>query len=78
MRTVNRLVAYDGIDDGLVKSLQSVATTAMANASRWRTYGPELVDHFEELRSGLSPAAEHTAMEELRDAVRQLGGDARW
>jgi hypothetical protein len=72
------LVAYDGIDDGLVKSLQSVANTAMANASRWRTYGPELVDHFEELRSGLSPAAEHTAMEELRDAVRQLGGDARW
>jgi hypothetical protein len=44
----------------------------------WKTFGPELVEHFARLKEDLSPAAEHAAMEELRDTVRELGGDARW
>lgn len=72
------LVAHDAADAGLVRSLSSVASTAMTNAAKWRTYGPELVDHFDELRSGLSPAQEQTAMGELREAVRDLDGEARW
>lgn len=72
------LKAHDQADEVLTKALASVPSTALQNASQWRTYGPELVEHFEALRGGLSPAQEHTAMEELRNAVRELGGEARW
>lgn len=72
------LRAQDSADPSMVKALSSVATTALSNAMRWKTFGPELVEHFARLREDLSLAAEHTAMEELRDAVRELGGDARW
>jgi hypothetical protein len=72
------VVAHDGVDAGLVSALSNVATTAMANATNWQTFGPELVDHFEDLRAGLRPSDEHVAMQQLRDAVRELGAEARW
>jgi hypothetical protein len=72
------LIADDGAATGLVRALSSVAATAMANAMNWQTYGPELVEDFEHLRQDLRPGVQHSAMEELREAVRELGGEARW
>ncbi len=72
------LVAHDGADPALVRALQQLSSTALTNAMHWRRFGPELVDHFETLRENLTPSQRHAAMEELHDAVRELGGDARW
>jgi hypothetical protein len=72
------LVAQDGSDSGLVAALDSVAKTAVQNAMNWKTYAPELIAHFAALREEQTQAAAHVSMEEFREAVIELGGEARW
>jgi len=72
------LVAQDAAHAGLVSALKNVATTALPNAHRWREFGPELIDHFDALREDLGPKAQAEAMQSLREAVLELGGEARW
>jgi hypothetical protein len=72
------LTPQDTADPGLTRALEQVPKTALQNAANWRSFGPGLLEQFAELRSDLSQAKRHAATEELREAVRELGGEARW
>jgi hypothetical protein len=72
------LIAHDTADPGVTAALAQVPKTALNNAIRWKTFGPELVDYFQELREDLAPIKKHETTTQLRDAVRELGGEARW
>jgi hypothetical protein len=72
------LVAHDTAHPGLVAALRSVATTAVSNANSWKAFSPDLVDHFAALRTDLPKAAQDAAMQEFKEAVRELGAEARW
>jgi hypothetical protein len=72
------LTATDEADPGLTEALRQVPKTALNNAERWKTFGPALVHNFEPLREDLRHSEREQAMNELRDAVREIGGDVRW
>jgi hypothetical protein len=75
------LIAHDGPYDPLVARFRRVLPSVL-NAgrytARWAHYGSQLVDQFLELRQAVTPPQRQRALNNLRRAVRDLGGDARW
>lgn len=65
----------DEVRGYLARGLPKIANRS---AERWSHFGPALKDHFRTLRREIDQPERSRYMEDLREAVRRLGGEARW
>jgi hypothetical protein len=73
------LTIRDGNDDDVTGYLaRAVPKVALRSIRQWEHFGPALLDHFRTLRREIPEPSRSDYVRRLHQAVRDLGGEARW